>query len=233
MNLRIATYNIHRCVGIDRREQPERIAKVLQELRADVVALQEVAHGSDGRDVLEYLAHATGSRAIDGYTLSDHRGEYGNAVLTSLEVSTVSRIDLSVPRHEPRGAVDIEVDAGGVSVQIVATHLGLRPRERRYQARRLLERIQSSRADGQVLLGDLNEWFLWGRPLRTLRRVFGRWPSPPTFPSFRPVLALDQIMLAPASFSMKVHVHRSATARVASDHLPLIADVGTRTPPKT
>src|SRR4029079_146454 len=103
-------------------------------------------------------------------------GQYGNAVLTRLPILTVRRVDLSVPGREPRGALDLELDAPGSVLRIIATHLGLAPTERRQQIRRILASLPKSRDDPVVLMGDLNEWFLWGRSLRWLRRHFGHAP---------------------------------------------------------
>ncbi len=152
-------------------------------------------------------------------------GHYGNAVLTRLPLRDVGRIDLSVPGSEPRGALDLRIDAGDAAPRIVATHLGLRPGERRTQMRRLLALIGDRSALPLVLMGDLNEWFLWGRPLRWLRRHFGRSPQPATFPACCPVFALDRIWVEPRGRLREVRVHASPLARRASDHLPLRAEL--------
>ena len=105
----------------------------------------------------------------------------------------------------------------------MATHLGLRPAERREQVQQLLHLFREHPHDPSVLLGDLNEWFLWGRPLRRLHRHFRHTPSPATFPSGMPFLALDRIWAHPRTMLRKLTVHRTPTARAASDHLPLVA----------
>ncbi len=224
MNLRIATYNIHRAVGSDGLQSADRIARVLREIDADLVALQEVAYHADrSGHLLEYLGSETGSRVIEGVTMHDDRGHYGNAVLTRLPVSSVRCLDISVGRREPRGAIELVSDIGGVRMQVIATHLGLRPGERRYQIKRLLTRFERQQADVRVLLGDLNEWFLWGRPVRWLHRVFGDVPAPRTFPARRPWFALDRLWVDPRAAVSSVRTHVSATSRVASDHLPVVA----------
>lgn len=226
MRLKIATYNIHRAVGADGRQDAARIARVLRELDADVVALQEVAYrAEESGHLLEYLAEKLQTRAIEGVTMHDDRGHYGNAVLTRLPVHTLNHHDISFARREPRGAIELGLEAQGVDVQIIATHLGLRPRERRYQIKSLLPRFDTANADVKVLLGDLNEWFLWGRPVRWLHRVFGDMAAPATFPAWRPRLALDRLWVHPASVVNEIYVHASAVARVASDHLPVVAEL--------
>jgi endonuclease/exonuclease/phosphatase family metal-dependent hydrolase len=225
VTFRIATYNVHRAVGADGLTDPARIVRVVEELNADVVALQEVGFrpGEPGH-LLELLQDATSMHVVEGVTLRDERGHYGNALLSRLALRDVRRLDLTVARREPRGAIDVEVDAG-CRVRLLATHLGLRPFERRQQVRRLREELDAFHAPVKILLGDLNEWFLWGRPIRWLRRVFGETAAPPTFPARRPVLALDRLWVAPASALAGLRVHDTPLARVASDHLPLVGEI--------
>ena len=226
MKLRIATYNIHRAVGGDGRADPSRIARTLEELDADLVALQEVSFGAQlPGELLERLAGSMDAEVIAGATLHDARGHYGNAVLSRLPVERASRFDLSVRGREPRGAIEISTGANGVSLQVVATHLGLRPAERRHQIAQLLPLFDASTADVKMLLGDLNEWFLWGRPIRWLHRVFDPGPAPATFPAHRPWLALDRLWVTPSRVLERLYVHDSESARAASDHLPLVGEL--------
>ncbi|MFZ1865061.1 MAG: endonuclease/exonuclease/phosphatase family protein [Polyangiales bacterium] len=224
--MRIATYNIHRAVGADGRQDPARVARVLREIDADLVALQEVAYRtSQCGDLLEYLAQNLSAHVIEGATMKDERGHYGNAVVTRWPVTTVDRLDISVPHREPRGAIEMAFQVGGVGLQVMATHLGLRPRERRLQIQTLLPRFEGTDADVRILLGDLNEWFLWGRPLRWLRRIFGDAPAPATFPARCPRFALDRVWVDPQVVATDIRVHASATARAASDHLPVVGEL--------
>jgi endonuclease/exonuclease/phosphatase family metal-dependent hydrolase len=223
--LRFASYNIHLGIGRDGIFRPERTAAVIDELDADVVALQEVSLGGPGFDMLDYLRRKCGLNAIAGPTLLSSRGEFGNAILTRLHHGEVQRWDLSVGVFEPRGAIDTRVAHGGHSLRVIATHLGLRPGERRRQIRQLLKIIETDNRFPTVLLGDVNEWFLWGRPLRWMHRHFKRTPAPPTFPAGRPLFALDRIWVEPRSALQRIRVHASATARIASDHLPIVASV--------
>ena len=223
--IRFASYNIHLGIGRDGQFSPERIAAVIDELDADVVALQEVSFGAPGFDMLHYLSAACGLNVIAGPTLVTSTGEYGNAILTSLAVVEVRRWDLSVPRCEPRGAIDARISHNGRALRVIATHLGLRPAERRRQIRQLLEIIETDRRYPTVLAGDVNEWFLWGRPLRWMHRHFQHTPAPATFPAGRPLFALDRIWVEPRRAMQHLVAHASTTARVASDHLPIVASI--------
>jgi endonuclease/exonuclease/phosphatase family metal-dependent hydrolase len=221
--MRIASYNVHGGIGRDRRCSPERIRDVVREIDPDVIALQEVESAANGIDMFEWLAGETGLTAIAGKTLLRKDGHYGNLILARCPVSSFELLDLTWSRREPRGAIAANVEYNGRRVHVVATHLGLRPAERRFQVERLLRLFTETQQDREVLLGDLNEWYLWGRPLKKLRTYFDQAPAPATFPSLRPVFALDRIYASPAGLLQSVTVHRSPLARVASDHLPVVA----------
>lgn len=224
MRVKLATYNIHASIGVDGRFKPARIAQVLNELNADVVALQEVEHHNiDGCDLLEYLAEKTQSTAIAGPTLLRDTRQYGNALLTRLPVLSDNCIDLSVPGCEPRGALNVRFNWNGLRVLVVATHLGLRSRERRLQVRRLLTLFDSESFDISILMGDINEWLSWGRALRWLHENFQQSPAFATYPVCCPFFSLDRIWVCPRNLLESMETHDTPVARVASDHLPLKA----------
>jgi endonuclease/exonuclease/phosphatase family metal-dependent hydrolase len=223
--IRLATYNIHRAIGRDRRFDPERIARVVKEFDADVIALQEVESQHGDLGLLQYLARETGLSAVAGPTMLRTDAEYGNALLARGRFAEVERIDLSVPDREPRGALDVRLECRGALLRVLATHLGLRPAERRRQIRHLLARLDPTDSVPTVLMGDLNEWFLWGRPLRWLHAFFGETPAPATFPSHFPVFALDRLWVKPRDRLRTMRVHASPLARLASDHLPLVTEL--------
>lgn len=232
----VATYNIHTCVGVDRRYDPARIATVLRELNADILGLQEVdaRHRQGGNvDQWAYFASATGMRVISGVNAHDHRGRFGNAILTRFPVLAVRQIDLSIRGCEPRGAIDADLLVHGRVIRVIATHLGLRASERRYQVQRLLEAFLGGEdgRDGILIMGDLNEWRGRRAGISTLDRQLGRAPAPRTFPSWMPILRLDRIYAGGAVMLGGTRVHRSPLARLASDHLPLKAAIAWRTLP--
>ena len=231
IRLRVATYNVHGCVGTDRRYAPERVAKVIS-LNADGIALQEVDDRTprcEGLGQFARLCRLTGLHGVAGPTLRCRRGHYGNAILSRFPVEAVRRIDLSVPRREPRGALDVEVVLGdGERVRVLATHLGLRARERKRQVDRLMDHLRQPRHHGYptVLMGDFNEWLsVEGPRLKHLSERFASRLAGPSFPSWFPVFSLDRIYALPAPDRAEAEVHRSRTARTASDHFPVMASL--------
>lgn len=224
--LRLASYNIHAGIGRDRRFDAARIARVIGETGADVVALQEVEHHRVGQlDLLDYLGQACGMATLAGPTLMRETRDYGNGLLTRLPVLGVRRVDLSRGGREPRGALDVVLDCAGRRVRVIATHLGLKPLERRQQTQALLALLEDGDEDVSVLAGDFNEWLLWGRPLRWLHRHFAPVPHRRTWPAGLPLFALDRVWVAPQGALRSLRAHRSALARQASDHLPLVAEL--------
>lgn len=230
MELRVASYNIHRAIGKDGRYEPSRILRVLSEMNADIVALQEIdLKEPGGHQLLPWLAARTGLRAIPGPVRSRGPCQYGNALLTRFPVAGVRQWDLSVGLHEPRGALDVDLRLRGQTMHVVTTHLGLWPRERPVQVERLLKLFASNRQDLTIFMGDLNEWNVRGKTLRGLSRLFGASSSPATFPARCPILPLDRILIAPAQALLSVAVHDTPLSRLSSDHLPITADI--RFPP--
>jgi endonuclease/exonuclease/phosphatase family metal-dependent hydrolase len=138
----------------------------------------------------------------------------------------VRRIDLSYPGdREPRGALQVDVNVQGTALRLLVTHLGLTARERAWQIQQLLKVLRPKAAGMVILLGDFNAWWPHAAPLRSLRRHFDAQQARRTFPSNFPVLALDRIWVCPARAATEVTTHRSPIARVASDHLPLVARI--------
>lgn len=223
--LTVVSYNIHSAVGTDGKFSPQRIAKVLREIDADVIALQEVPLGDSKREnVLALLQQVTGFYVVEGPTQERADKRYGNAILSRYPVTASRSIDLSFGSREPRGAMEADLDCYGHPLRIVATHLGLRPAERRDQIRRLLQEFDTSEMP-VIMLGDVNEWFVWGRPLRWLVSHFEAVPAVRTFPSRWPIFALDRIWISPRHRLTRIAAHTTPLARKASDHLPLVAHI--------
>ncbi|MBE7184271.1 MAG: endonuclease/exonuclease/phosphatase family protein [Methylobacterium mesophilicum] len=225
----VASYNIHKCVGLDRRFDPHRIATVIKEIDPDVIALQE-ADQRFGERVglldLKMLKRECGLVAVPMSIPQPGHGWHGNVVLFR-DGSVSNATQIVLPGVEPRGAlvVDLELSAG--PIRIIAAHLGLLRRSRAQQIETLLASAQPEDGRPTVLMGDLNEWRLGERSaLQKLAPSFGPLHAViPSFPSRFPVLALDRILSLPAGAIAGVRLHDSPLARIASDHLPLKAAV--------
>lgn len=226
----IASYNIHGCVGTDGKYDPERIADVIKQLNADIIGLQEVdsrSHpGAGDSRQLDFLAETIGIQAVAGPTILEQTGHYGNALMTRFSVRQVRRHDLSVPGREMRGALDVDLDADGIPFRTIVTHLGLKAKERRLQAHKILQILQESPLVTMALLGDFNEWNSSGRSaVRFLSDLLGKSSAVRTFPSRFPLFALDRIWVYPSDHLLQVETFHSTIARTASDHLPVRAVV--------
>jgi endonuclease/exonuclease/phosphatase family metal-dependent hydrolase len=224
--IRIATYNVHACVGTDGRHDPRRIGDVIAEIDADVVALQEF---SCPADVALETRSPVVLESLDGYacalgpTLVRRKNHFGNVLLSRHPIRELARIDLSVSRREPRGALSATIDLGGKDLHVVATHLGLRLGERRTQVERLLAHVESLRTAFFAVVGDFNDWLPGRSVAHALEERLGSPPKRRSFPGFWPVLALDRIWVQPAGALREIEVHASRLARRASDHLPVVA----------
>ena len=232
--LRVATYNVHACVGRDGRHDPDRVATVIAELNADVVALQELTYPAsvaiETREpvFLETLDHYTCALGPTRHRKRQAVTEcFGNALLTRHPIVEVHRIDLSMERREPRGALAATIDIGGGALHVLATHLGLRVHERRFQVRQILDYLESVRDTLVVVLGDFNDWLPGRSAAHVLDHRLGRPPRPATYPVAFPIVALDRIWVHPRHALRDVSVHSTRIARLASDHLPVVAEIVT------
>jgi endonuclease/exonuclease/phosphatase family metal-dependent hydrolase len=221
----VATYNVHRWAGVAGRNRfdPERAVSVIKELHTDMIALQEVLRPFSTADPLRDLAEALHMHVAFVATRVHKRGELGNAILSRSPITSIFSLDLTVGRMERRSAIATEVYAEPHNLSIVATHLGLGDGSRHRQVQSLLEhpRLQGS----VILLGDLNAWRKCRATLaldRALPAEHHNLAWPPSFPSARPLLALDRIYARGAKV-MEVRTHATPAARRASDHLPVIA----------
>lgn len=223
----IASYNVHKCVGLDRRFDPQRTMQVISEIDADVIALQEADQRFGDRAGLLDLAALERETGLVPVPLAGRRkshGWRGNVVLFR-KGSVTSARQLVLPGAEPRGAVvvDLEMEAG--PLRVIAAHFGLLRHSRKRQAGMLLTAAELHSEKPTVLVGDLNEWRLGKRSsLRLLEPAFGPAHAlVPSFPSRFPVLALDRVMARPHNLLTELQAHDTALARIASDHLPIRA----------
>ena len=233
VDVRIATYNVHRCRGLDRRTSPARIAEVLAEIGADVIALQEViGAGPTGSGQAEEIGAALAMGWVMTTVRHLRRHQFGNVVLSRHPIVQHSHYDLSWRTCEPRACQRADVDFGsGRILHVYNVHLGTAVLERRYQAPRLASFVHDSRVRGpKVILGDFNEW-LRGLATRTLTSLFqsvdihSHLKRRRTYPGIFPVLHLDHIYYEGEVEVRRVELPRTRKALIASDHLPLVADL--------
>jgi len=235
--IRIATYNIHKCRGLDRQTSPSRIAKIIRLLDADIVALQEVLDVHRGKP--EYDQARTLADELSDYrwTFGENRqlhgGAYGNMTLSRWPAEFSQNYDITWHRRERRGCLRTDFHLGADTVlHVFNVHLGTSFVERRHQARNLIgpDLLNTNDFAGpRVVVGDFNEWTrglasrLMGAAFRVAEpRSFLRYRR--TYPGIFPVLHLDHFYYDASLSLVRVHLHRSRTALVASDHLPLVAD---------
>ncbi len=245
MKLRLMTWNVHRCVGVDRKLDVERVADVIAGCRADVVALQELDVGrarTRGIDQAHRLADLLKMRSHFHPAITVEGERYGDAILTALPERLVKAGALpglpKIRALEPRGALWVAVDLGGVELQVINTHLGLVPREQQVQVAELLgQRWLGSEAftAPAVLLGDFNAlpvsqtYRMLTAVLRDAQDGLGK-AATATFPSGFPILRIDHVFLAGDIRVAGVESPFDPRARVASDHLPLIVELEVATP---
>ncbi len=241
-DLTVASYNIHGAVGGDRRKDPLRIAETIAELDADLIALQEVETPVRAAPlVFLQRLEDLGYEARLGHTMQRGPHHYGNLLLSRLPVLGHHLLDISQPRREPRGLIDVRIalasaspqratsataDAAPLVLRCLATHLGLGLSERRCQIEIILSHLLDAGAAGcdlSVLLGDFNEWRRHSRRLAQIQRWLRPAPTPASFPSRWPLFALDRLWHGPGLELLEASVVSTAATRAASDHLPLRA----------
>jgi endonuclease/exonuclease/phosphatase family metal-dependent hydrolase len=233
VDFRVATYNIHRSRGMDRRVIPSRIADVLREIDADVIALQEVVGaGPDGSGQAEAIGAALGMGWVMAPVRHLRNHLFGNVVMSRFPILHQSQYDLSWRTCEPRGCQRADLDLGESRLlHIYNVHLGTAVLERRYQAPRLAAFVHDHRVTGpKIILGDFNEW-MRGLATRTLSSLFKSIDIQPhlrrrrTYPGIFPVVHLDHIYYEGEVDVRSVELPRTRRALIASDHLPLVANL--------
>ena len=239
-NLRIVTWNIHKGIGTDRAYRLDRIVHVLETLDADVVCLQEVDQGvrrSDFEDQRLRLTHALGyEHSALGLNVRVRGGMYGNLTLSRHPLEDVQNVDLTVPPKKRRSGLVTRVLHGPPEGWLVANvHLGLMHMERKIQARRLLAHLFNGVSATQplVIAGDWNEWT--NRLVRNVMHEHGFQPArreerpreQRTWPSRRPIVALDKVLYRAPIRCQHVTGVVDEVTRVASDHIPLLVELQT------
>ena len=232
VSLRIATYNIHRSRGLDRRTDPSRIAEVVASLEADVIALQEViGPGAEGMGQAEEIAAQLGLTPVMAPTRLLRGRPYGNAIIGRFPVCGHHRHDLTWRGREARGCQRVDLQVGKGVLHVYNVHLGTALLERRAQAVHLA-RILDAPTAGEpcVVLGDFNEW-LRGPATRVLTErlssldLRGFLKRRRTYPGVLPFLHLDHIYYRGDVEMVSAELKRTRLALMASDHLPLVADL--------
>lgn len=226
-DLRVASYNIHKGVGTDRRRDLGRTAAVIAEIGADILALQEADRRFGSREGLlnlEALRHDLGliPVPVQGVTDTAH-GWHGNMLL--VRDALIHEVhQLKLPGLEARGALVADMEVAGRPLRVIAAHLGLLPASRRAQTQALLEKIAGMEDRPTLLMGDLNEWRAGpGSSLAQLTPRFLPAQSVRSFPARYPILALDRMMTCRLGELRDFAAHDTPLARKASDHLPIKA----------
>jgi len=218
---------------MDGLTRPRRIIDVLRHIDGDVIALQEVVGaGPSGGGQAEEIGAALGMGWAMAVTRHFRGHLFGNVVLSRLPIRHSSQYDLSWRTRERRCCQRVDLEIGGSrSLRVFNVHLGTALLERRHQARRLATFVSDSRLTGpRIVLGDFNEWIrglttsLLSKSLRSvdLREHMRRRR---TYPGVFPVLHLDHIYYLGDLEVVRVWLPRTRLSLVASDHLPLVADV--------
>ncbi len=233
MSLTVASYNIHSGIGTDGRFSLARIAEVLREINADIVALQEVGDFRGRTSSIQHpeeLAEMLGMYMAFGPNVVRNGRRYGNAVLSRIPILKSRNYDLSVRSREPRGALRADLDMGnGKPLHVFSLHLGLSMGERRRQESLLLSADilrDAVREDPVIVCGDFNYW--WNGPVPSLvRSAINDAASllkqaPRTYPSRFPLLRLDRVFVDGGIRPLELTTHRTESAKYASDHLPLV-----------
>ena len=242
--LRVMTYNVHRCIGLDGKASPERIARIIARQEPDIIALQELdagRHRTHQVNQAERIAQLLRMSHHFHSIITMRQGGYGNAILSRYPMRLVQAVKLPQWRNlrylEPRGALWVTVDVDGVAVQVINCHLSIWPIERLAQANALVGAKWFANPLCQspvVFCGDLNA--IPGSA--TYRRLIGALSDsqsavkmsriPSTWFSRYPITRLDHIFLSPGIAVQEVRVSRTMLAQAASDHLPLLVEIKLR-----
>jgi endonuclease/exonuclease/phosphatase family metal-dependent hydrolase len=234
--IRVVTYNIHKCRGLDGRVRPARILDILREIDADVLALQEVVRVETARpdqDHAQFIATELGMNFHFGENRPLNGGTYGNVLLSRYPLTNARNYDITTSGREARGCLRADVELpGGTLLHVFNVHMGTAFLERRKQGRKLVSEEILYRTELQgprIVLGDFNEWTR-GLTSRLLRKQFvhpnlrDHINHSRTYPGVLPFLHLDHIYFDSELYLHHLTLHKTRRSLIASDHLPLIAD---------
>lgn len=225
--IKVASYNMRKAIGTDRRRMPERTLEVLREIDADIIALQECDRRLGERAgviTAHLLDEHTPWVAVPLAIRAKSMGWHGNALLVRKDATVSGQRRIEIPALEPRGAVRADVTTNGVTLRVVGMHLDLSGLWRRKQAHAILTEVDGCTPQlPSVLMGDLNEWTPRSGCLRDFGRTHCFAETGPSFHARHPVGRLDRIMVSSELTIVDAGVHHSAAARKASDHLPIWA----------
>ncbi|MGK7755256.1 MULTISPECIES: endonuclease/exonuclease/phosphatase family protein [unclassified Roseovarius] len=224
--LRIATYNLQKCVGLDMRRRPDRSLQVINALGADLVVLQEADKRLQPRPAAlpHDLVERDGWRILPFGAPGGSLGWHGNAMLARRDLAVRHTRHVDLPGLEPRGAVMAELDTSIGPLRVVGVHLGLVRRYRLLQMMAVMRVVARCEAMPLVLAGDFNEW---RRPaaMRAAASGLEFAPTPASYPAPRPVGKLDRIAHSPQLEVAATGVYTAKPAHITSDHLPVWADL--------
>jgi endonuclease/exonuclease/phosphatase family metal-dependent hydrolase len=227
--IRVASYNMRKAIGTDRRRRPERTLEVLRELDADVIALQEADRRFGSRASampLHLIEEHSDYKPVPLNGRSGSLGWHGNALLVKKNVEVIDKELVHLPSLEPRGAVLADLKVDGTDIRVVGMHLDLSGLWRRRQAHAILAHLSARSGEPPtVLMGDLNEWSVRGGCLRDFGQHHQFAECGRSFHARRPIAQLDRIMVSEDLEIVESGAHQSATARKASDHLPIWAEL--------
>lgn len=227
--LRIASYNLQKCVGLDLRRRPDRSLQVIEDLRAQIVVLQEADKRLPPRPAAlpHAMAQARGWQVVDFGEPPGSLGWFGNAMLLRPGFEVLDIDVFGLPGLEPRGAIRADLHTPLGPLRVVGTHLGLIRRDRVRQLHAITNHLERLAPLPTVLAGDFNEWGQTGA-LDHVTPGLQILPAKPSFPSPRPIAPLDRFAISPDLFAIDQGTHQDRPARVASDHLPVWLDFGIR-----
>lgn len=232
--MKVLSYNIHKGIGGgDRLYRIDRIVKVIEEHKPDIICLQEVDRNvKRSRFHDQPLLLAEQLKAHDHcYQLNVHlkQGGYGNLILSRWPMQVKHHISLRLNSKKPRGAQLCVIDTPHGKLHLVNWHLGLSGGERQWQASHLLAHslFKENESLPTLVIGDTNDWRNVLQRDVFAKHGFEHFSAPPahyrSFPAYFPMGSLDKAF-GRGLKAEKSHVCKGGLARWASDHLPLLLE---------